>query len=439
MSAIESFSINEKSSYERELTVTVNNFEITKQYENLVKKIQLSASVKGFRAGKVPVDMIKKLYKDKIQQELVNTVVESSIDEICKTNNIFPISKAEFEPLESFAQNKDFTFTAKFQVKPNIEVSNFENLSFEVTNFIFDESDIDHELQNLRKKMATFITPQRTEITDSDLVIGDLQVKIDDEFKKEQEIKGHMIPIYENNTPESIKKALIGKKIGDEVIIEHEFALPHEHEHDHNHDQECNHQPQKKVAHLYFTISSIKEIILPAIDDDLARDISDKFQNLNELKETIKLSLANNKKQNDFLQKKYALTKALIDNNNFEVPPVLVQRIAMSIVDEMLHNENTKNLSKKEVEEMLKNNWHEIWPLAHERASFQLKSELIYENLIEKLNIASDSEIVAKLIKNKKMNVEEAEFSSKVDNLLKLIEEKSQITVVDKHLLEKGN
>lgn len=436
MSAIESFSINEKSSCEREITVTVGNLEVAKQYNSMAKKAQQSASIKGFRAGKVPLEMVKKLFKDKIRKELISGIIESTVGEICKNNNIFPVSQTELEPFEEFAEDKDFTFKVKFQIKPNIDIKNFENLNIELTNFVFDESDVDFQLEKIREECSWFSKPERNELTELDLAIGDVQVKIDNEFSKEREIKGHMIPLYSKELPDFMK-VLIGKKIGDEVIMDYEITMPHDHSHEHTSD--CSHEDEKKVAQLYFNITDIKEINVPNLDDDFAKDVSDKFQTLEELKETIRISFNNNKRQNDFLQKKYALTQALISNNDFEVPSALVQRIAMSIVDEMINTQNTKKLSKTEVENMLKNNWHEIWPQALERASFQIKSELIYENLINKLNIPFDNEVVAKLIKNNKMSLDEAEFSAKVDNLLKFIEEKSNITVVDKPLLNKGN
>ena len=438
MNALENFSISEKSEHERELTITVPADIVSKEFGLLLKKVQQSASKPGFRPGKLPTHMVKNLYQQKISQEVIENLIDKTLSPACKEGNLIPVSKPRFEPVGEFSETQAFTYKATFQVKPKLDIKNYENLSIETTNFTFDESDIDHEISMLRENYATFMLPKdRTEVCDSDLVGGALTMQIDGEFNDEFNNPDYSIALYNKDLPAHMKAALLGKAIGDEVIMDYEFPSNHHHEH----TESCSHEhEEKRMAKMFFTIKSLKERVLPNIDDEFAKDLSDKFTTLEQLKDTIRTKLSMNKKQNDFLQKKYAITNALINANPFNVPPALLETVAMSIVNEMINHESSKKLSKNQIESVLKDNWHEIWPLAQERALFQTKSELIYENLIEKLAIDFDKEALGKLVKNNsKINLKDAEFSAKVDNLLKLIEEKSQISVVDKSLLNKGN
>lgn len=425
MNAIETLEMASTSQHERELTITVASKLVSQEFTNAFNKIQRVASRPGFRPGKMPKNMVLNFYGAEIKQKLIEKLIEKSFEHACKEKEVIPVSQPKMEPMGEVDQEKAFTYRAIFQVKPKVEVPNYQGLKIELKRFVFDETDVDDEINSLRENQATFVEPSgRSQVGESDLVQCDSEVKIDGAINPKYSHKDYAVPMFADSVPPDLKAALMGKQVGDVAHVN--YDMPTEHQDDEISGKNCE---------MILTIRSFKERVLPALDDEFAKDLSDKFSSLLDIKESIRLRFNITTKRRDEYFKQDAITKALIEHNPVDVPPALVERMAMSLI-----NRELEAMGEKVASELVKNHWQEVWQSVQDRALFRVKAELLFEELINVLDVkTTDDEVAKRVDKIKNINKEDAKYSIQVEKLLSAIESQADITVVEEPLFKKGS
>lgn len=424
MNAIESLELTLTSQHERELKVTVPSSVVAREYSNALNSVARVATRPGFRPGKMPKNMVVNFYGAQIKQEVVEKLIEKSFDDACREKELIPVSKPKVESLGEVSQDKPFSYRAAFQIKPKVVVEHYQGLNLQIKNFVFNESDIDDEITALRESMATFVEPKnRTHITVNDLVQCDSSVKIDGKIEPKYSHQDYAVPLFAENVPTDLKDALIGKQIGEVAMVK--YTLPTDHQESEISGKDCE---------MMLTIKSFKERVLPELNDDFAKDVSDKFSTVNDIKEAIRLRLTITAKRRNEYFKQEAITKALVQENPMDVPPVLVEKMAFSLI-----NRELETMDTKAAEQLVKNRWQEMWQAVQERSLFRVKAELIFEELIKMLDIKADEKEIAKhMAEVKNSSREDAQYSIQVGKLLAAIEKSASISTIDEPLFKNG-
>ncbi len=425
MNAIEKLTLTTLSEHERELTVTIPGAVVAQEFQKTFNKVQRVATRPGFRPGKMPPAMVMNFYGPKIKQDLVEHLVEKSFSDACKNQELIPVSQPKIEPVGEVEKNNAFSYRAVFQVKPKVSADKFESLNIEFKKFTFSDDDVNAELNSIRESMATFKVPsERDLIGPEDLVECDSDVLIDGVLNKDYSHKDYSVPLFAENVPADLREALVGKKVGEQASVK--YTMPGDHQDDAIKGKECE---------MLLSIKAIKERVLPALDDEFAKDLSDKFTTLAEVKESITTRFTITARRRDEYFRQEAITRALVENNPLEVPPVMVEKMAMSMI-----NRELETMQEKAAQEVVKNHWQELWQSVQERARFRVKAELLLEDLIQKLSIsASDEEISARVKKMKDISRDDAAYTIQVEKVLDLIEKASVAQVVEEPLFKKGN
>lgn len=419
----EKLQMTQTSDHERELVITVPTEVVTKEFDQALNKLQRVAKRPGFRPGKMPKPMVLSFYKNEIQKNLMDTLIEKSFEPACKEKDIIPVSQPKMEPVGSFDQSKAFTYKAIFQVKPKVETPTFMGLDITLKKFGFDENDVNDELNNLREHLATFKSVERTVIAATDVVECDSEVKVEGVLNPQFSHKDYSVPLFAENVPADLRQALVGKSVGETASVMYDMPADHQDE-----------VIKGKKCEMILTIKSFKERVLPELNDDFAKDLSEKFKTLEEVKESVRLRFTiTSKRRNDYYRQD-AITKALIEKNPLDVPPALTERMSMSLL-----NRELEAMGEKEASEMVKNHWQYLWDSVQERAVTRVKAELLFESLIKSLNIsASDEEVASRTKKLKDANREDVTYSIQVEKLLDLMEKEGNITTVEEPIYQKG-
>lgn len=425
MNVIENLTMTSPTEHERELTVTIPSAVVSNEFAKTFTKVQRVATRPGFRPGKMPANMVMNFYGTKIKQDLVESLIEKSFADACKNQELIPVSKPKIEPVGEINKENAFSYRAIFQVKPKVVVEKFEGLAIEFKKFTFSDDDITDELNSIRESMATFQEPKdRFEIAANDLVECDSDVLIDGAMNKEYSHKDYSVPLFAENVPADLKEALIGKKVGEKASVK--YTMPSEHQDEALQGKECE---------MLLSIKSFKERVLPALDDEFAKDLSEKFKDLADVKDSIKTRFTITAKRRDEYYRQDALTKALVEQNPLEVPPVMVEKMAMSMI-----NRELETMQEKVAEDIVKNHWQELWRSVEARATFRVKAELLLEELIKNMSVvASEEEISERVKKMKEISRDDACYSIQVEKILNVIEKSATATVVEEPLFKKGN
>ncbi|HXW53253.1 MAG TPA: trigger factor [Myxococcota bacterium] len=424
MNAIESIELNATSLHERELTVTVAREAVDREFANTVNNVQRLAQHKGFRPGKMPKEMVLKLYSGEIKGRLKERLFEKSFDSACEQENIIPVSPPKWSPLAEVEPAKSFTYRAVFQVKPKVASPVYRGLKVELKKVCYTEKDVDDEIADIQASMATFVEPsERSDTRDCDLVMCDSVVMVDGVINERLSQRDYAVALFADDVPEELKKALMGKKRAD--VASAHYTVPAN-----NQDPEI----AGKSCEMILTVKSIKERVLPAIDDELAKDLSEKLTSLDDLKRWIRLRFDLMVKQRDYRYRQEAFAHALVDENPLEVPDALVRRAALTMM-----NREFETIDKNAMEDLVKNHWAEMWEEFTGRAQFRVRAELLMEALFEELAItATDGEVFDMVKAVKDMSEENAAHAIKVDKLIAVMEAAAAVTITEEPLFDAG-
>ncbi len=421
--------INDITTSERELEATLQYDEFKDQLESEVKKQAKNIQIPGFRKGKVPLSMIKKMYGDSLDYEASEKVANKQFWEISKEKELNPIGQPVLSDIK-FKPGEDLYFKVKFEVYPKIEVKDYKGLNIEVPDFKVNDEDVEKEIEYIRKSNAE---KEKAEIVEGLDNIIDVEIlRLNEDKTPFKNAKSEQLQIDLSN--DSVQKEIIenskGKKVGDKF----NFSFKDERiiKNSKGEDEE--------IIENYFYEAEIKEINrfkLPELNDELVKKITkEKVSNEQELREEIRkdISAYFERQENEYIQNK--LIEAIVEKNEFDPPSTIVNNYLENLInheEEHAKKEGRKNFKREETAKRLQKS-----------AEFQVKWIMLKEEIEKAENITVDEEDLKKLAEkdaertgitvDKLLNYyKSSNFTEKIkeEKLLDFLKENNNIKKVD--------
>lgn len=316
--------IDKKEKSQVVLEFTMEAEEFSKALDKAFEKNQQHFKVPGFRNGKVPRNVVEKVYGEGV---LYESIIEDTVDEeylkAVKENNLEIVARPELD-IKQIGSGKDFVYTITTYVKPEINVKQYKGLEIKKVEAKVAAADVNAEIEKVREKNAVV-----EEITNRALKSGDIS-NIDFEgFCDGVAFEGGKaekfdLTIGSNQFIPGFEEQLIGMKIGEEREINVKF--PEEY-----HSKDL----AGKDSMFKVKLNSIKEKKLAKIDDEFAKDVSE-FQTLDEYKKDLKAKLLEAKKKQAEAEKETEVITKLVENVEGDIPDGMVE----TEIDNMLEQFN---------------------------------------------------------------------------------------------------
>ena len=316
--------IDKKEKSQVVLEFTMEAEEFSKALDKAFEKNQKHFKVPGFRNGKVPRNVVEKVYGEGV---LYESIIEDTVDEeylkAVKENNLEIVARPELD-IKQIGSGKDFIYTITTYVKPEINVKQYKGLEIKKVEAKVAAADVNAEIEKVREKNAVV-----EEITNRALKSGDIS-NIDFEgFCDGVAFEGGKaekfdLTIGSNQFIPGFEDQLIGMKIGEEREINVKF--PEEY-----HSKDL----AGKDSMFKVKLNSIKEKKLAKIDDEFAKDVSE-FQTLDEYKKDLKAKLLEAKKKQAEAEKETEVITKLVENVEGDIPDGMVE----TEIDNMLEQFN---------------------------------------------------------------------------------------------------
>ncbi|MDA0986242.1 MAG: trigger factor [Bacteroidetes bacterium] len=301
-----------------QVDITLTQNELLPYFDTAYKKAAKTIKMDGFRPGKAPVEIVKKLYGESIQLDSLQEIADKSFREIMKEKNISPIGTPQMTDIQ-FKPGDPLKFTIKYEVKPVIELKNYKKLKIEKPTYNITSSNVDEEKRRLQRIHATYTAAQKV---DNEEFVATVNIKEFDEKGNEivdRKRDGVKIYLNEESTEKEIKESLKDA----EVNGTYPASFTHKHE-DHEHK-----------INLELNVTAIESVVLAEFNDEFVKKVTnDKMNSVTEFEENVKKDLENY--FNDQSQKKYLdnLTQEIVKMHDIEVPESLVNSILTSFVEE---------------------------------------------------------------------------------------------------------
>lgn len=313
--------ISELSQVFVQVNVEVPWTDVEKAIEGSYSELGRTARVKGFRPGKVPRNVLKQLFGARVRQEVLNNLVESGLGKAVQTHQLAVVAVPPLESTPQLKQGEPLTFSAKVEVRPKIEQVDIEGITLTRNTPAVTDAMVDETLEQLRQQHAEVVAvdPPRP-AGEADILTCDYTVSIEGTERPELAASDRPIDLGGGLLPE-LKAALLGKQVGDTATAEVTFP-------------EGQGEFGGKAGTFHLTIKEMKTKVLPALDDEFAKDVD--AESLEELRKKTRERLEGQAKEEAENALREQLVDKVLEKNPVEVPPSLVNQQHQAMLQEML-------------------------------------------------------------------------------------------------------
>jgi trigger factor len=297
-----------------EFDVEVGVARVTTELEKAYSQVARTAKVRGFRPGKAPRRVLTHLYGPRIAADVAQKLVDETFPQAVTDQKLQPVNSPAVEA-QSVEENKPFSYKARVEVLPEISSVSYEGLAVKRAKVDVAEEAIDKELEAVRRAHSTLEPPKTARpAAAGDSVSISFVVSVDGEQIDDAGASDFQVELGGGTLLPQIEEAVLGKSTSDTATAE--VAMPAQHPHP---------KLKGKTASFAITVNDIKERVLPAADDEFAKDVGE-FETLVALKEDIKKKLEAQGKEQSDNQLAEQLVLELVKANPVPVPPSLVER-----------------------------------------------------------------------------------------------------------------
>lgn len=407
------------------LTIEITKAEFEAAKDKAFKKAGKNITVPGFRKGKAPRKMIEKLYGEGVFfEEAFNIIYPDAMEMAVEKAGIKPVGRADVD-LGDPAEEGGLTIIAKVPVKPEVELSEYKGIAAEKETVKVPAAEVKAELNRLAQRNARTETVER-KAKKNDTVDIDFEGSVDGVPFEGGKAEHHALTLGSGTFIPGFEDQLIGCKAGDEKDVVVTFPEDY-------HAKEL----AGKEAVFKCKVHKVEETILPAIDDEFAKDVSDTCETLDDLKKEISDRLKKQKQEaadHDFEEK---VLDGLIEKLQADIPQAMIESQIDSIVQDFGYRIQMQGMSLDQYLKMTGTEPGAFRAMFREQAERQVKTRLALEKVAELENIAvSDTELdeeYAKMAEQYKMDVEKVKSFVAADALREDLKVSNALELVKKH------
>lgn len=366
------------SPIQRKIRVELPANKVSEEFFRIYEDLSQHAKIKGFRPGKAPRSVLRRLYGDEVKGKVLVRLVEDSLREVIRERGLQVVSRPEVEA-NDLEEGLAFAFSAVVEVKPEIEVKDYLGLEAKKVKLSVDDTQVELALRRLQERHAHLEPVEDRDIVErEDFVTLDFVGFIDGKPFQGSKGENYELKVGGGSALPQFEEALIGLKKGEEHTIR--VAYPEDH---------SNRQLAGKVVVFSVTVQEIKRRSLPPLDDEFAKDYGE-CASLKELRQKIRARLESELKEIQTRDLKEQLLTRLIDVHPFEVPPAMVERQIRYFMERAQSRSGAQGSTSSGVGHSAEQVRRELEP----HALRQVKSVLLLEKIaaLEKIEVP-DAEI----------------------------------------------
>lgn len=390
------------------LTIEVSAEELEGALQAAYLKNKNKISVPGFRKGKVPRQMVEKMYGPEIFYEdaanaLIPEAYEKALDE-CGED----IVSSPAIDVTQIEKGKPFIFTAEVALKPEVKLGKYKGVKVEKIDAVVTDEEVDAEINKERENNARNIEVTDRPVKDGDMTVLDFEGFVDGVAFDGGKGENYPLTIGSGAFIPGFEEQLVGAEIGKEVEVNVTFPEDYQAE-----------ELKGKAAVFKCTIKEIKEKELPELDDEFASEVSE-FDTLEEYKADVKAKLTEKKEKEAKDAKEAAVIEAIVKDSDMEIPDAMLETQQKQMVDEFAQRIQMQGLSIDQYFQFTGTTYDKMIEQVKPQAEKRIKSRLVLEAIVKAENIEASEEDYEEEIK-----VMAEAYQMEADKVKEMLPEKS--------------
>ena len=406
--------------YTRELKVDLTWEEVQPNFNKAAKAFSKKIKMPGFRPGKVPMERLLSQFQANIEAEFMDANFQKYYLAAVQEKKLMPVNKAEIKDVD-FRMNQDFSFTATFEVEPEIVIPNMKKNSLQVnrTNYLHDDQDIEDAILQLRKAQASIITIEDG-AKEGDYLVCSLQ-KLDDSGVPiiGKKFENQYLRVGNGSFTDDQKDKLIGLKSGETARL----RLPvNEDGGDADYD---------------LVVDRVERENLPELNDDFIKTVNPDLNSVDSLRKDVEKKIIENFKERSQTAYERELSDKAIDFVNPAFAPSMVENYLENLVEDVKKQNNGEPLDEAKVKEQYKSvaernvKWYSIRREIINSQEMKVEKEDVEEEISRLIQRTPKSEKEIKRFYKKPSNKKRIEDDLMEKKILNYLEQFTQVKEVD--------
>jgi trigger factor len=321
------------SGLERRLEVAVPGEQVSSEVESRLRQLSRTAKIKGFRPGKIPLNVVRQQYGGQVHTEVVSELMRSSFSEAVSKESLRPANGPRIEPI-AIAPGSDLRYAAVFEVLPDVAVGSVADVKLERPLATIEDADLEAMLESMRRQRVSYVAVERESRT-GDRVSADFEGRIDGVPFAGGAGKDMPFVLGAGGAIAQFEAALTGLAAGASRTAPVEFPA------DYGAPEMAGKQTEFTV-----TINRVEEPVLPALDDAFAVSFGINEGGLPKLREEVRGSMEREVQDAVRLRLRVQVLDALYRDNPMELPKSLVDEQVQELQVEMMRRAGQKDVSQ---------------------------------------------------------------------------------------------
>lgn len=298
------------------MTATVPAPEVKIVYDEMMREYTKTVRIDGFRIGHVPASVLERKFGDTLRLDAMSRVLEKAVEEALKDAAEKPLAyeAPELEGEPEFSVDKDFVFSVTYDIFPVFELPSTEGIEISIPEVSVDKADVDRELEQVRQRNAIVMEKTGPAAVGDLVTVNFAELDTDGNKIASTERQDFTFELGKGHTLYHFEEETTGMVAGDSKTFSKSYPADFEHA-----------ELAGKTVNLSLSVTKVKQRDIPALDDELAQDVSEKYKTLADLVSavTTQLQTALETKLRD--EKEKMLVEALLARTKVEVPESMVR------------------------------------------------------------------------------------------------------------------
>jgi trigger factor len=358
-----------------EISVPVET--VDTETQRVVSSFQQRAKLPGFRPGKAPAGLVRKQFEGDIRQQVLENLVPKFLDQELQKQDLRIVGTPDISDVH-FHRGEPLRFKAEFEVFPEIELHDYQNLEVAYQDPQITDDDIAKRIEEIRDQKADYSNVDPRPVQDGDYAV----VSLESLSGTEQPVKQDemMLHVGAGDTLPAFTENLRGMPPGEEKDFE--VTYPEDYG-----------QPKLagRTIRFHVVVKGIRKKELPEVNDEFAKDLGD-FRTVDELREALRKNMFAQREQDAQRAAKDKLVEKLVDAHEFPIPEAFIDRQVRNRIEQTLHSLAQEGIDASKIQL----DWQKLKSSQRDKALREVKASLILSKIAERETINATRDEVDK-------------------------------------------
>ena len=345
--------------------------------ERVVSSYQQKARLPGFRPGKAPAGLVRKQFEGDIRQQVLENLVPKFLEKELEKQDLRIVGTPDISDVH-FHRGEPLRFKAEFEVFPQIELKEYQNLEVPYKDPQVTDEDVAKRLEEIRDQKADYSNVDPRPIADGDHAVISIESLSGAESPVKQDEM--MLHVGAEDTLPAFTENLRGMSPGEEKDFD--VAYPEDY-------------GQAKLAgktiRFHVVVKGLRKKELPEVNDEFAQDLGD-FRTVDELREALRKTMLAQRQNEAQQEAKNKLVEKLVELHDFPVPEAFIDRQVRNRVEQTLHSLAAEGIDSSKIQL----DWQKLKSSQKDKALGEVKASLLLSRIAEREAIGATHDEVDK-------------------------------------------